>query len=543
LFLGYDKIVFNQTDDLLPALLEQRGGVDKIDKNTKFEDIRKIVHSHLNCFISVPIHLYNRLNDMDSTYTKANFKVLEPTEDNNLWIQVAAVAQLSPFKENPSEFDYTAKYDALIRAPLELILLNKFTHKSKIKINVTRNTCLSTNLNENLNFSNSQKQSKSNKPSSKSSPCLKDSATCVVAATGSNAAADLNAPIIEVNDASNLKTTQKRLKSNSSADSKKSSIAAPDSSASILDLLENSRKHLASKPDFAVFANKFLIFVGEEKSSDVLSSEASWQIRNILGHQSTRLPWSIFGNIPFVFGYTGCGNEVKLFYYTRNKTRRNLETYDITHSLDCVKLFIHMTNVARIILEFSRKLIEWPFEIDEHFFVGEHRSLGATVFRCLDGVVKVYDEGSDKYNIEKAKRVNDIYKFMKTHLPTLDGYALQCKNIDDTQSIEAPLYEFHFEPLCKPIRDSHFTEAGVKELLKALWCVLKVLVLMHKLEYVHGDIRWPNIMYDIVEEKYTVIDFDNGGKSPLRLSNDELLVKYYPLDEMKRNGEKVLIKM
>lgn len=46
-------------------------------------------------------------------------------------------------------------------------------------------------------------------------------------------------------------------------------------------------------------------------------------------------------------------------------------------------------------------------------------------------------------------------------------------------------------------------------LLIALKCVLRALVGVHKLGYIHQDIRWPNILY-VSDSHWILIDFENA---------------------------------
>jgi hypothetical protein len=482
-------------------MVENEEDVKAIDQRISFKKIRSVVESNLQCKIPVPIQLYNRLLKSfksDSAYVKANFEILASSEDNDLWAQIAAIVQLSASKNNSSEFDNISRYDALIKQPLELIL----SIDPKTKINMTRNTCISSNLNEIVKMPtlNSSKQSSASRSSNKSS----------------------------ASNSSNSSTVSEIIKTSASVVVKKSIAAVQHS------VQETSRKHLALRPDFAVFSNKFLMFVGEEKSSEIYADKAGLQLKNLLGDQSTYLPCSIFGNIPYLFGYTACRNEVKLFCFRRIHDFEELISYDLAKSIDCLKLFINMINIARIIAHFSSKLIKWPFA-SEQFFIGNHRNLGASVFSHLYGVVKVYEKGSDKFDEKKEKRVKDIYQYLIDYADEFDGYAIQCSEIVETVFEKASTLAIYLEPLCVPIEKCFFDD--VKHLLKAFWCVLKVLITLHKDGYVHGDIRWPNIMHDVVENKYVLIDFDNGGKFPLKIHKNDDLLKGYPLDEMKRNGK------
>jgi hypothetical protein len=52
----------------------------------------------------------------------------------------------------------------------------------------------------------------------------------------------------------------------------------------------------------------------------------------------------------------------------------------------------------------------------------------------------------------------------------------------------------------------------VNEFRKAIACVMNAALSMHDHQFVHRDIRWPNITYDPQTEKYLLIDFEQMGR-------------------------------
>ncbi|KAJ8555014.1 hypothetical protein ON010_g9475 [Phytophthora cinnamomi] len=61
---------------------------------------------------------------------------------------------------------------------------------------------------------------------------------------------------------------------------------------------------------------------------------------------------------------------------------------------------------------------------------------------------------------------------------------------------------------------------NVHQLLTALRDVLKTLVALHAIAVMHRDLRWENVLkYQDDDEKWFLVDFDDGAKSPAKKVN------------------------
>ncbi|CAI2198079.1 3584_t:CDS:2, partial [Funneliformis geosporum] len=74
-----------------------------------------------------------------------------------------------------------------------------------------------------------------------------------------------------------------------------------------------------------------------------------------------------------------------------------------------------------------------------------------------------------------------------------------------------------------------FTPKGVackpqskEQLIKALCCVLTALEALHKMKFMHRDIRWENVLRYINRDKWFIIDFDEACQIPSTVPNTQL---------------------
>jgi serine/threonine protein kinase len=182
-------------------------------------------------------------------------------------------------------------------------------------------------------------------------------------------------------------------------------------------------------------------------------------------------------------------------------------------------------NVARVLLAYTGFLAKWPYG-DVQFFKKVSRPLGSNVIFHPCGLVKTYEPKTGKFTIADAERIYEIYDYIKKNSLK---YAIRCVQLSkpslqpgSTIRIAVPL-EIHLEPLCAPL---NFEK--VEDIVHALWCVLHVLAKLHGAGFVHGDVRWSNVMYDVDMEMYRLIDFDNGGKAPMTLVHKRKLLRDFP---------------
>jgi hypothetical protein len=105
-----------------------------------------------------------------------------------------------------------------------------------------------------------------------------------------------------------------------------------------------------------------------------------------------------------------------------------------------------------------------------------------------------------------TRLLDDKLKTMTTAVTTPNG--------QDSAKENKQNLEFYLAPLCVPIKKFK----SVEQIIHALWCVLQVLAKFHSDNCVHGDVRWGNIMYDVDTADYRLIDLDNGGIAPMKLT-------------------------
>jgi hypothetical protein len=306
--------------------------------------------------------------------------------------------------------------------------------------------------------------------------------------------------------------------------SKSSSKGGSSKSSTRLDA-----PHLDGRPDLVLYNKKFLMLLGEEKGDESQENDALTQLLKFLD-KTQMIPTSVFGNIPCIFAYTACGKTVKLFYFTRYKKIHSIKEFNISLLFDRISLFIHIVNIARALTAFETFLMDWPY--GEDLYKPIKRDLGSYVTLCYGGVRKIYKKNSLKYT--DAKRMHEIYNFVKKQCQSVP--AIRCLEIypqtinDNKTSHFNDEFELCLAPLCAQV--DHYLPK-FKDLVCALINVIRVLIMLHENKRVHGDIRWSNIMINLDDGEFVVIDFDNGGQSGRILTDDECLM-FYPKKEMKQ---------
>jgi hypothetical protein len=292
--------------------------------------------------------------------------------------------------------------------------------------------------------------------------------------------------------------------------------------------------NLIMRPYYSLFIQEFLFFVGEEKVNPSDRQKALDQLLKLFG-KSKSMPTMLIGNIPFLFGYVTYGHNIELFCFDRKKKAHSINVFDLKLPEDSLRLFTCIVNIARVLKAYVRMFKNRNTGFNTLQFNQETKRNKATVTVYPGGVVKRYPKLAN----EDAERIYKIY----SHLNDRNQYyknAIVCLHLPRPKTIREneesePIavfsmpFELAFSPLCAEVTSDRLST--VKEIVKALICVLKVLVPLHDNEFVHGDVRWTNVMYDIDEKNYILIDFDNGGKKPLRITKRNKL-KGYPLKDM-----------
>jgi hypothetical protein len=262
------------------------------------------------------------------------------------------------------------------------------------------------------------------------------------------------------------------------------------------------RSILTSRPDFTLMIRDFLALVGVEKAGPSQRNEALLQLSEMLSATNS-INTLLTATAPYLFAYITYASHVELFCYNRVKEIMLIALFNLDVPGDSMRLFINMINVARVMKAYSRKAFFSPYNwLDRvSLFKVLERRRGVTVTPFFYGVFKRYAPNMSKFTFEDAERIHQIYSHMMQNRKLYEG-AIQCIYISTPVSIDLP-FELAFSPLCLKVKNRL---SDVAEILKALKSVLTVLVNLHKHNFVHGDVRWSNVMYALDEDKYLLID-------------------------------------
>ena len=92
-------------------------------------------------------------------------------------------------------------------------------------------------------------------------------------------------------------------------------------------------------------------------------------------------------------------------------------------------------------------------------------------------------------------------------------------------------------PICHPslprILNKDLSGIDYKSLKQALLAVAGALESMHKLGFVHRDVRWDNVMFDTGSGKFLVIDYEHSGPKDVFVNS---AVRGYP-DEIAKGAQ------
>jgi hypothetical protein len=500
------------------------------ENKSDFSVVNKAITGGLPFKIPLFAQSYNMLSIEDRVFTEQHFTKSPETSTNFLALLIEMIVKFPIPISSCSEFNNIFILDLLIRMPLQMVLSAGGFH-------FTRSTQLSTYLNEPLRISTKQ---------------ISQLSSSLTGGSSLESTFETSSAYSSVSSATNSSSSSNKSRNSSSLAKLKPSSSSANTthlSATTAEILRAIFKSLNSRPDCTVFSNFTACLIMEEKPTESMRGEADEQLAKTLG-KTDSLPTVIFGNVPFLFVITACGNCVELACYSHaNKMiPHTISKYSLSNNQHKTKLALDMMNLARVLRVYQDKFLslEWPYR-GLPFFQKIRRDLGSFVLILTDRVVKSYEKETSQetnmFTYEDAERVYDFYMYLRANSssPRLAKYAVKCVNqpihpnltqlYTDTMVIvtsttngaaedakkaakNKPSLDFHLAPLCAHINNFK----NVKDFVHALWCVIQVLVKFHADGYVHGDVRWGNVMYDVVDGNYRLIDLDNGGKSPVMLS-------------------------
>jgi len=251
------------------------------------------------------------------------------------------------------------------------------------------------------------------------------------------------------------------------------------------------------RPDFLLWLSGKLLFWGEEKA--VSSAE------DALRQKFAFIDPADFGEIKFMLGYAVNGSKIR-FYAFEGALRQADPFIPLTYELDLTILsdrsavLKKVINIARILITVKDSLPPIDYPLGRMFRAGASK-----ITFNFDGVEKQLDVKDLPYVQTNASiRV----KFLKQMYKHAHGHSGLVQVKEDSPTLNSTKTHCWTELSTKGVSKRPSNEAELRRMTKDLVLGLSRL---HQGNYLHRDIRWPNIVYDRANLQYVLIDFEHGG--------------------------------
>ena len=254
------------------------------------------------------------------------------------------------------------------------------------------------------------------------------------------------------------------------------------------------------RPDFLFYVNQFLILRGEEKKKRGELVHAKGELIDKLKSWNALT----FGNLKYILGFA-CAGEAFVFCAISSSCKlcEVSRTFDLEIVVDRFEILIRVINLARLFRTLAHRIPQENIML----FKPLHRSNGCIV-EIRDGyVLKKIPVSAHEFQ-ETYDYLEKLYRIMiSERVPhVIERWGILVKRRGDAIYIELKLRPCGLE----------IVPTSVDQLLSALRSIFLALEGIHKLGYVHRDIRWPNILW-MSEGDWRLIDFENSstGDAPL----------------------------
>ncbi|KAF0552254.1 hypothetical protein F8M41_022211 [Gigaspora margarita] len=242
------------------------------------------------------------------------------------------------------------------------------------------------------------------------------------------------------------------------------------------------------RPDYWECLNNVLIFKGEEK----LANDDLDDAKNELISKMRAWNRCLYGDLKYILAYAA-GGALLQFYAIDSSFNLHLisDILDIGNLKDRVMALICIFNIHRIIRSMESLLPETVVPVWTHF----KRTYGDIFITDTEIEKRIFSFSA--YPFSDMEILTNIYQNTKKIRNIIHAVKYP-QIVDDT-------YKVNLAPL--GVRWMPKTEQGVKD---AIRCVLDALVDLHKLGYVHRDVRWPNIL-QLTDNSWMLIDLECAG--------------------------------
>jgi len=263
-----------------------------------------------------------------------------------------------------------------------------------------------------------------------------------------------------------------------------------------------------TRPDFLFYVNQFLILRGEEKKS---KGELNIAKRELVDKLKK---WNVltFGNLKYIFGFA-CGGE--FFTFCAMSPSGMIfdvsRIFDLDSVVDRFEILICVINLARLFRTLAHRIPKGSVMMYNPI----QRPNGCTIEIRDDYVLKRIPVSIHEFE-KRFEYLNSLYDSMfKERVP----HVIERWEISKSQKMLGGGIRFIVLKL-KPC-GLQITPSSQNLLLSALRSVLLALEGIHKLGYVHRDVRWPNLLC-VTDEDWRLIDFENSSQGDSSLMKNDM---------------------
>lgn len=244
------------------------------------------------------------------------------------------------------------------------------------------------------------------------------------------------------------------------------------------------------RPDFLWMFQRVLLFRGEEKATD-------GELEDAVHDNNRKIHWHvlIYGTeLPYVLTYAAAGNLIRFYVLRRNSSLSEPVTgvLNVTSPSDRLEVLFCVMNIMRLCLTLSPMCPADALSVG-HQLTTRHGSVTINE-RYVLKVVHI----AGNTHLTAVDTLRQLYADLEAHsVPfTTRAFDIRVKRTNELHLKIAPL----------ALQVYPQTEADLKGCIR---CLLRALVALHNLGWVHRDIRWPNVLRTASE--WILSDFENSG--------------------------------
>jgi len=258
------------------------------------------------------------------------------------------------------------------------------------------------------------------------------------------------------------------------------------------------------RPDFLFYVNDFLILRGEEKSKRMQLRDAETELVNKLKVWSAHT----FGRLQYIFGLACAGQSLTICALSSlGQVSRISQTFNFERVQDRLQVLICVINLARLIKTCLPRMPRGITKLYEKI-------------RRPNGSIVIYEDCVVKKVLVSSLQSQERYTYLtnlyRNMLEAKVPHVIECMEISPPSQDDDIYIRLKLKP-CGIV----FVPTSFNELLTALKCILLALEAIHRLGYVHRDVRWLNIIY-VNSNDWRLIDFENSTRGDPTLQNEDM---------------------